>query len=88
MGSGVTGNTAAKKVWFTHTSDSKGWSVEYDSLSMGSKTAVTLASAMHLAANTVTNAWASGTSTSVYSATNVSSIPKTSGLSVHPSTST
>lgn len=55
---------------------------------MGSITAITLASAMHASANTVTNAWTSGTSSSVFSATNVSSIPKTSGLSVHPSTST
>jgi hypothetical protein len=55
---------------------------------MGCVTAVTLASAMAVAANTVTNAWADGTSTSVFSATNVSSVPKTSGLSVHPSTTT
>jgi hypothetical protein len=55
---------------------------------MGSVTAVSLASAMHLTANTVTNAWTNGTSTSSYSATCVSGIPKTSGLSVHPSTST
>lgn len=55
---------------------------------MGSITAITLASAMHATANTVTNAWANGTSTSSFSSTNVSGIPKTSGLSVHPSTTT
>lgn len=55
---------------------------------MGSVTAVTLASAMHLSANTVTNAWTQGTSASAFSATCVSGIPKTAGLSVHPSTST
>jgi len=55
---------------------------------MGSITAITLDSAMHASTNTVTNAWASGTSTSSFSSTNVSGIPKTSGLSVHPSTTT
>lgn len=59
-----------------------------DNLSAGSVTAITLAAANQVSAGAVANAWSNGTSATVYSATNVSSVAKTAGLSVHPSTTT